>query len=329
MEWKIGNRTIANQVVLAPMAGVSNPAYMKICAEMGVGYAITELISAEALVRDNQKTFDMLKGIASLPIPVAVQLFGAQPETLAKAAKIITDLYPNVLIDLNMGCPVPKVAVRAQAGSGLLKDPAKVKAIVEAVVAAVSVPVTVKIRSGWDKESINAVTIAQICEEAGAKAIAIHGRTRAQGYQGCVDLTIIKQVKDAVSIPVIGNGDIKTCYDAKQMMDITGCDAVMIGRATLGNPWLIRDCVTYLETGCEPKPVSISERITMILKHLDYLLLTKPEKVAILEMRSHAAWYLKGLPHNGEVRQQIMQLTSKKALQSCLEQYRKEVEYEG
>ena len=213
MKWKIGNIEIKNQVALAPMAGISNPSYMKICEEMGVGYAVTELISAEAIVRDNKKTFDMLKGIDTLNIPLAIQIFGSDASTMAKAAKIITDLYQNVLIDINMGCPVPKVAIRAQAGSALLKNPPKVYEIVSAVVNAVNVPVTVKIRSGWDEKSINAVEVARQIERAGASAITIHGRTRAQGYSGQADWKIIKKVKEAVTIPVIGNGDVTSCYD--------------------------------------------------------------------------------------------------------------------
>ena len=247
MKWKIGNIEIKNRVVLAPMAGISNPSYMKICEEMGVGYAVTELISSEAIIRDNKKTFDMLKGIENINIPVAIQIFGSNPETMAKAAKIITDLYKNVIIDINMGCPVPKVAIRSEAGSSLLKNPDKIKRIVEAVVNAVNVPVTVKIRSGWDEKSINAVEVAKIIEKAGASAIAVHARTRSQGYSGKANWDIIKQVKESVNIPVIGNGDITSPWLAKDMIEKTGCDAVMIGRALLGNPWLIRDTVMYLD----------------------------------------------------------------------------------
>ena len=195
MEFKIGNINIKNNVVLAPMAGISNPAYMKICEEIGVGFAITELISAEAIVRDNQKTFDMLNGIEKIKMPVAIQLFGSNPEVMAKAAHIINKKYPNKIIDINMGCPVPKVAIKAHSGSGLLKEPKKVEEIVRSVVNSVNVPVTVKIRSGWDKNSINAVEIAKIIEKAGASSITIHGRTRSQGYTGSVDLDIIKDVK--------------------------------------------------------------------------------------------------------------------------------------
>ena len=309
--WKIGNIEIKNKVVLAPMAGISNPAYLKIAEEMGCGWAITELISAEAIVRNNQKTFDMLNGIEKLTMPISIQLFGANKESLAKAAKIITNKYPNVLIDINMGCPVPKVAMHAHAGSGLLKEPDKVYEIVNSVVKAVSVPVTVKIRSGWDSNSINALEIAKICEKAGAKAITIHARTRAQGYSGKADWNIIKEVKQNVNIPVIGNGDVKTPLDAKKMLDITGCDAIMIGRAALGNPFIIKNTVHYLEKGELLKEPTTKEKINMIKKHLDYLVQIKPEKTALLEMRTNACYYLKGISNTSSIKKELFQTKTK------------------
>lgn len=321
MKWKIGNIEIKNKVVLAPMAGISNPSYMKICEEMGVGYAVTELISSEAIIRDNKKTFDMLKGIENISIPVAIQIFGSNPETMAKAAKIITDLYKNVIIDINMGCPVPKVAIRSEAGSSLLKNPDKIKRIVEAVVNAVNVPVTVKIRSGWDEKSINAVEVAKIIEKAGASAIAVHARTRSQGYSGKANWDIIKQVKESVDIPVIGNGDITSPWLAKDMIEKTGCDAVMIGRALLGNPWLIRDTVMYLDSGALLEEVSPREKIDMLKKHYKLLLENTSEKQAIMEIRAHAVWYVKGLPGSAIVKNKICQSKSSEELFSVLNDY--------
>ena len=309
MKWKIGNIEIKNQIVLAPMAGISNPSYMKICEEMGVGYAITELLSAEAIVRENKKTLEMLNGIDKLNIPVAIQIFGSDAATMAKAAQIITNLHQKVLIDINMGCPVPKVAVRAQAGSALLKDPKKIYDIVSSVVSSVSVPVTVKIRSGWDSKHINAVEVAKIVEKAGASAICVHPRTRSQGYSGKADWNIIKEVKQSVSIPVIGNGDIKCPEDAKKMIDETNCDAVMIGRGVLGNPWLIRNTVSYLDGGEIVLP-SINDRIDMCLKHLELLKSLKSEKVACLEIRNHISWYFKGICGANELKNKVYQTSN-------------------
>lgn len=313
MGFKIGNIYIKNKVVLAPMAGISNPAYMKICEELKIGYAITELISAEAIIRGNEKTFKMLNGIEKIKMPVAIQLFGSNKIVMKEAAKIINKRYPNKIIDINMGCPVPKVAIKSHSGSGLLKEPEKVKEIVKAVVEAVNVPVTVKIRSGWDKENINAQEIAKIIEEAGASAITIHGRTRSQGYSGKVDLDIIKKVKESVNIPVIGNGDIKTVEDAKHMIDYTNCDAIMIGRAALGNPWILENTVRYLN-GEKIKTITIEERKQMMKKHFIYLLKTKEEKTAVLEMRTIAAYYLKGMPNVAEIKRKIFKTNTKEEL---------------
>ena len=273
--WKIGNVEIPNQVVLAPMAGISNNAYRKIIKEMGCGLIVAEMVSDKALMYHSKKTQDLLY-MTEDERPIAQQIFGSDIESFVIAAKYIEEnMHPDI-IDINMGCPVPKVALRAQAGSALLKNPHKIYEIVKAIVDNVSIPVTVKIRSGWDENSINAVMVAKEIERAGASAITIHPRTRSQGYSGKADWNIIKQVKDAVAIPVIGNGDIKSCYDAKRMLDETGCDAIMIARGVLGNPWLIKECVDYLEKGIMPKEVTIEEKIEMIKKHLNNLLETKP-----------------------------------------------------
>ena len=314
--FKIGNVLINGDVVLAPMAGVSNPSYIKICEEMGASYAITELISAEAISRHNKKTLDMLNGYDMVKMPVALQLFGANPETMAKAAKYIEDNYNFAIIDVNMGCPVPKVAVRSEAGSALLKNPDKIKKIITKMVKTVSIPVTAKIRIGWDHNSINALEVAKICEEAGAKAISIHGRTRADGYTGKVNLDVIKEVKENVSIPVIGNGDIKSYEDALNMLEFTKCDAVMIGRGCLGNPWLIKECV--LKKKIE---VTNQDRIEMIKKHFAYLLKIKPEKVALLEIRTHAAWYLKGIPGSKEMKLEIFKTKTKEEFLDILNRF--------
>lgn len=322
---KIGNIELKGKVILAPMAGISNPAYMKICQEMGVGYAVTELISAEAIVRDNKKTFDMLNGVDTLDIPLAIQIFGSNPQTMAKAAKIITDLYKNVIIDINMGCPVPKVAVKSGSGSALLKNPELIKEIVSSVVDAVSVPVTVKIRSGWDHNSINAVEVAKICESSGAKAIAVHARTRSQLYTGKADLDIIKQVKEAVSIPVIGNGDIKDVESAKHMLEYTNCDAIMIGRGVMGNPWLIKEIDTYLKTGKIIDKPTYEDKINMIKKHMNNLLEIKSEHVAVLEMRNHISWYIKGIPYHKEIQSQCFKAKTKEEIKEILDNYIKKL----
>ena len=322
--FKIGNVEIKNRIVLAPMAGVCNSAFRKIIKEMGIGLIYAEMVSDKALVYNSKKTENMLY-MEECERPIAQQIFGSDKETFVIAAKKIYEEMRPDIIDINMGCPVPKVALRAQAGSALLKNPEKIREIVEAVVTAVPIPVTVKIRAGWDSNSINAVGVAKICEEAGASAITVHGRTRSQGYSGSVDYDIIKKVKDSVSIPVIGNGDIIDIESAKRMF-ATGVDAIMIGRGCLGNPWLIRDLVDYFDKGIEPKLVSYQERIEMCFHHLEYLCRLKCEKVAVLEMRSHIAWYVKGLPGSVEVKNQVFKATSILELKEILENYLNKLE---
>ncbi|MBQ4634385.1 MAG: tRNA dihydrouridine synthase DusB [Bacilli bacterium] len=323
--FKIGNIEIKNKIVLAPMAGICNSSFRQIIKKFGCGLIYAEMVSDKAISYGNEKTIKMLY-MTEEERPIAQQIFGYDVESFKAAAKFIYENMKPDIIDINMGCPVPKVALRAQAGSALLKNPERVREIVEAVVKSVPIPVTIKIRSGWDSKSINAVEIAKICEEAGAQAIAIHGRTRSQGYSGNVDLEIIKEVKKNVKIPVIGNGDIKSCYDAKKMLDYTGCDAIMIGRGVLGNPWLIRECVDYLEKGIEPQEISIKEKLEMIKKHLSLLNDQKGEKLACLEMRSHFAWYLKGLPNVNKTKIKLQQATNIKEILEILKNYEEELE---
>ena len=318
--WKIGNVEIENKIVLAPMAGISNSAFRRIAKEMGVGLVVAEMVSDKAIYFGSQKTIDMLY-MKDEERPISQQIFGSDKESFVYAAKyILKNMKPDI-IDINMGCPVPKVATRAQAGSALLKNPDKVYEIVKAVVDAVDIPVTVKIRSGWDEKNINAVEIAKIIEKAGASAITVHPRTRAQGYSGKADWNIIKQVKENVTIPVIGNGDIKTCYDTKKMLDETNCDAVMIGRGVLGNPWLIRDCIDYLN-GKEIKEVTILDRLNMVTKHLNYLLEFKPEKLAVLEMRTQIGYYLKGI--SKEYKQRFIKVNTKEEFMNLVSEVKNE-----
>lgn len=320
MSFKIGNIEIKNQVVLAPMAGISNPTYIKICEQMGVGYAITELISAEAIVRNNKKTLEMLEGIDSINIPIAVQIFGSNSTTMKEAAKILVNEYNAKIIDINMGCPVPKVAIKSQAGSALLKDIDKIRKIVREVVNAVDVPVTVKIRSGWDNDHINAIEVAKVIEESGASAITVHARTRSQGYSGKADWKIIKDVVNAVNIPVIGNGDIYTPEDAKKMLDETSCTAVMIGRGALGNPWIFKNTLSYLQDGTYSE-VTILDKINMMKYHYEELLKVKNEKVANLEMRTILLYYLKGMPNTKELKSKIITSSNYKEIKDILNNY--------
>ena len=324
MKWKIGNVEIKNQVVLAPMAGICNSCFRRIIKEMGCGLIYAEMVSDKAIFFNNKKTIDMLY-MEDYERPIVQQIFGSDKDSFLEAAKYIEKNMKPDIIDINMGCPVPKVAVRAQAGAALLKNPGKIYDIVSSVVKVVDVPVTVKIRSGWDSNSINAVEVAKICEKAGASAICVHPRTRAQGYSGYSDWNIIKQVKEAVSIPVIGNGDIKSCYDAKKMLDDTGCDAIMVGRGVLGNPWLIKQIECYLDKGIIIDPPKDYEKINMAINHLVGLKQQKCEKIAILEIRNHIAWYLKGLKKSGEIKDLIYKSKSISDIISILNVYKKEI----
>lgn len=326
MKWKIGNVKIDNQVVLAPMAGICDSAFRRIAKSMGCGLIGTEMVSAKSIMYDNDKTKEMLY-MADEERPIAQQIFGAEAESFKIASKYIYETMKPDIIDINMGCPVTKVAIKSQSGSALLKNPEKIEDIVKSVIESVPVPVTVKIRSGWDRKHINALEVAGIVEDVGASAIAVHPRTREDRYDVPADWKIIKEVKDAVSIPVIGNGDIWSCYDAKRMIDETNCDAIMIGRAVRGNPWLIKQCIDYLDKGIEPKKVTIDEKIAMIKKHAELLSDLKSEKIAMHKMRTHAAYYLKNTYRSSEIKPKLFKITEKEELYDLLEEFKEMIAF--
>lgn len=316
---KIGNVEMKNKVVLAPMAGVCNPAFRLIAKEFGCGLVCAEMVSDKAILHKNERTMQMLY-VDEREKPLSLQIFGGDKRTLVEAAKVV-DQHTNAdIIDINMGCPVPKVT-SCDAGAKWLLDPNKIEEMVSAVVDAVDKPVTVKMRMGWDQQHIFAVDNARAVERAGGSAVSLHGRTRKQLYTGQANWDIIREVKDSVSIPVIGNGDIETPEDAKRMLELTNCDGVMIGRAALGNPWMLYRTIEYLTSGTLLPEPDAREKIRIALLHMDRLCALKGEFVAVREMRKHIAWYLKGLRDSGKVKGQVMETTDRDEMARILLAY--------
>lgn len=315
MGLKIGSVELENPVALAPMAGVTDLPFRLLCKEQQAGLVCMEMVSAKAIFFGNKNT-EKLMEIHPQERPISLQLFGSDPDIISEMAQKIEE-KPFDILDLNMGCPVPKV-VNNQEGSALLKNPALIGKIVEKTAKAIRKPVTVKIRKGFDREPIDILEIAHIIEESGAAAIAVHGRTREQYYSGEADWEVIRQIKETVSIPVIGNGDVDSPQKAKQMMDETGCDGVMVGRAARGNPWIFSQIRSYLENGALESPPDKEQIRQMILRHARLLAKYKGEYTGIREMRKHVAWYTAGMPHSTQLRRQVNQLEKYEDLEKLL-----------
>lgn len=315
---KIGNVQLNNKVFLSPMAGVTDLPFRLICKEKGCGMLYTEMINAKALCYDDENTKKMLK-IEDEEHPIAVQIFGSEPEFMGKAAAIMNE-YPNEILDINMGCPAPKV-IKNGDGSALMRNPKLASEVLSSVVKNSKKPVTLKIRKGWDDDSVNAVEIAKIAEQCGISALAIHGRTREQFYSGKADWDIIEQIKQTINIPVIGNGDVFEVEDAVNMLEKTKCDAIMIGRGAQGNPWIFKRINHYMETGEILTEPTLEERITTAIKHMNLAVAEHGEYVAVREMRKHIGWYLKGLKNSAKYRDQINKITDYKEVIAMLEEY--------
>ena len=318
MKLKIGNVTLEQNIILAPMAGVTDLPFRLLCKEQGCGLTVTEMVSAKAILYHNRNTEELLR-TEPAEQPVAVQLFGSDPAIMAEIAAQVAE-GPYAIIDVNMGCPVPKIVKNGE-GSALMRDPQKAQAVLAAMVKAVKKPVTVKFRKGFDEGSVNAVELAKMAESCGVAAVAVHGRTREQYYSGKADWEIIRRVKEAVKIPVIGNGDIFTPEDGARMLSKTGCDGIMVARGAKGNPWIFSRLNHYLETG-ELLPGPDGKEIReMILRHSRMLAQYKGEKPAMRQMRGHVAWYTKGLPNSAAMRNEINQVETMEELKDFLERY--------
>lgn len=326
MMWKIGQVEIENPFVLAPMAGVTDLPFRRLCKEQGAGLLCTEMVSAKAISFHNKNTAALME-IDPSEHPVSLQLFGSEPELMAEVAKSIED-QPFDILDINMGCPVPKVVNNGE-GSALLKNPELIRKIVTAVSGAVKKPVTAKMRIGFEGFPVDPVEIAKIMEDSGAAAIAVHGRTRQQYYSGHADWDTIRRIKEAVSVPVIGNGDVDSPEKAEAMFRETGCDGVMIGRASRGNPWIFHQLNTYFESGKVEKKPELSEVKDMILRHAGLLLEKKGAYTGMREMRKHVAWYTAGYPRSARLRQAINEIESLEGLKELLEQWREPAEKAG
>lgn len=318
MQVKIGNVELSGQVILAPMAGVTDLPFRVLCTEQGAAMTCMEMVSAKAILYHNKNTEELMK-IDPAEKCVSLQLFGSDPDIVSEMAKRIED-RPFAILDLNMGCPVPKV-VNNHEGSALMKDPVLAGRIIEKTVRAIGKPVTVKIRKGFDEAHVNAVELAHIAQESGAAAVAVHGRTREQYYSGTADWEIIRQVKEVVHIPVIGNGDVMDGPSAKALLGQTGCDAVMVGRAARGNPWIFHQINTYLETGVSEEKPDYETVKQMMLRHAAMLLATKGEYIGIREMRKHVSWYTAGYPNSAGMRRKVNEMESYEQLQEFLDTY--------